>query len=228
MKVLVACEFSGAVRDAFTKLGHDAWSCDLLPNETPGNHYQGSVLDIIGGGEWDLMIAHPPCTYLTLTGNKWFKPEFADRFPNRHQQRQEAVDFFMLLANANIPKIAIENPIGVMSRIYRKPNQIIQPYEYGHETTKATCLWLKGLPNLKPTNIVSKGEVVISKSGNRMSRWYYETSKLPLKGGIRAKARSVTFQGIADAMADQWGRMEEPMRCAPTVQMEIGLGIAEV
>jgi len=227
VRVLVACEFSGAVRDAFAKLGHDAWSCDLLPNETPGNHYQGSVLDIIGGG-WDLMIAHPPCTYLTLTGNKWFKPEFADRFPNRHQQRQEAVDFFMLLANADIPKIAIENPIGVMSRIYRKPNQIIQPYEYGHETTKATCLWLKGLPNLKPTNIVSKGEVVISKSGNRMSRWYYETSKLPIKGGIRAKARSVTFQGIADAMADQWGRMETSMRSSPTVQMEIGLGIAEV
>jgi hypothetical protein len=227
MRVLVACEFSGTVRDAFAKLGHDAWSCDLLPNETPGNHYQGSVLDIIGGG-WDLMIAHPPCTYLTLTGNKWFKPEFADRFPNRHQQRQEAVDFFMLLANADIPRIAIENPIGVMSRIYCKPSQIIQPYEYGHETTKATCLWLKGLPNLKPTNIVSKGEVVISKSGNRMSRWYYETSKLPIKGGIRAKARSVTFQGIADAMADQWGRMETPMRCAPIMQMEIGLGIAEV
>ena len=227
MRVLVACEFSGAVRDAFAKLGHDAWSCDLLPTETPGNHYQGSVLDIIGGG-WDLMIAHPPCTYLTLTGNKWFKPEFADRFPNRHQQRQEAVDFFMLLANADIPKIAIENPIGVMSRIYRKPNQIIQPYEYGHETTKATCLWLKGLPNLKPTNIVSKGEVVISKSGNRMSRWYYETSKLPLKGGIRAKARSVTFQGIADAMADQWGRMEETMCSSPIMQVQDRLGFAEV
>jgi len=227
MRVLVACEFSGAVRDAFAKLGHDAWSCDLLPNETPGNHYQGSVLDIIGGG-WDLMIAHPPCTYLTLTGNKWFKPEFADRFPNRHQQRQEAVDFFMLLANADITKIAIENPIGVMSRIYRKPNQIIQPYEYGHETTKATCLWLKGLPNLKPTNIVSKGEVVISKSGNRMSRWYYETSKLPLKGGIRAKARSVTFQGIADAMADQWGRMEETMCSSPIMQVQDRLGFAEV
>ena len=227
MRVLVACEFSGAVRDAFARLGHDAWSCDLLPTETPGNHYQGSVLDIIGGG-WDLMIAHPPCTYLTLTGNKWFKPEFADRFPNRHQQRQEAVDFFMLLANADIPKIAIENPIGVMSRIYRKPNQIIQPYEYGHETTKATCLWLRGLPNLKPTNIVSKGEVVISKTGNRMSRWYYETSKLPLKGGIRAKARSVTFQGIADAMADQWGRMEETMCGSPIMQVQDRLGFAEV
>jgi hypothetical protein len=204
MRVLVACEFSGAVRDAFIGGGHDAMSCDLLPNETFGPHYQGSVMDILNDG-WDLMIAHPPCTYLTLTGNKWFKPEFAERFPTRHQDREDAIEFFMALANAPIPKIAIENPIGVMSSRYRKPNQIIQPWQYGHETTKATCLWLKGLPNLVPTNVVSKGEVVISKSGNRMSRWYYETSKLPLKGGIRAKARSVTFQGIADAMADQWG-----------------------
>jgi len=205
MKVLIACEFSGAVRDAFIKAGHEAMSCDLLPTEAPGPHYQGSVLDIINDG-WDLMIAHPPCTYLTLTGNKWFKPEFADRFPTRHQDRQDAIDFFMVLANAPIPKIAIENPIGVMSSRYKKPNQIIQPWQYGFPTTKATCLWLKGLPNLVPTNVVSKGEVVISKSGNRMSRWYYETSKLPLKGGVRAKARSVTFQGIADAMADQWGK----------------------
>jgi hypothetical protein len=206
MKVLIACEFSGAVRDAFIGGGHEAMSCDLLPTEVPGPHYQGSVLDIINDG-WDLMIAHPPCTYLTLTGNKWFKPEFADRFPTRHQDRQDAIDFFMTLANAPIPKIAIENPIGVMSSRYKKPNQIIQPWQYGFPTTKATCLWLKGLPNLVPTNVVSKGEVVISKSGNRMSRWYYETSKLPLKGGVRAKARSVTFQGIADAMADQWGKV---------------------
>jgi hypothetical protein len=204
MRVLIACEFSGAVRDAFTKAGHEATSCDLLPNETPGAHYQGSVMDILNDG-WDLMIAHPPCTYLTLTGNKWFKPEYAERFPTRHKDREDAVEFFMALANAPIPKIAIENPIGIMSSRYRKPNQIIQPWEYGHETTKATCLWLKGLPNLTPTNIVSKGEVVISKSGNRMSRWYYETSKITLKGGLRAKARSVTFQGIADAMASQWG-----------------------
>ena len=204
MRVLIACEFSGAVRDAFTKAGHEATSCDLLPNETPGAHYQGSVMDILNDG-WDLMVAHPPCTYLTLTGNKWFKPEYAERFPTRHKDREDAVEFFMALANAPIPKIAIENPIGIMSSRYRKPNQIIQPWEYGHETTKATCLWLKGLPNLVPTNIVSKGEVVISKSGNRMSRWYYETSKITLKGGLRAKARSVTFQGIADAMASQWG-----------------------
>ena len=204
MKVLIACEFSGVVRDAFIGGGHEAMSCDLLPTEVPGPHYQGSVLDIINDG-WDLMIAHPPCTYLTLTGNKWFKPEFADRFPTRHQDREDAIEFFMALANAPIPKIAIENPIGVLSSRWRKPNQIIQPWQYGFPTTKATCLWLKGLPNLVPTNIVSKGEVVVSKSGNRMSRWYYETSKLPLKGGVRAKARSVTFQGIADAMAAQWG-----------------------
>jgi len=204
MRVLIACEFSGAVRDAFIGEGHDAMSCDLLPNETPGPHYQGSVMDILNDG-WDLMIAHPPCTYLTLTGNKWFRPEYAERFPTRHKDREDAVEFFMALANAPIPKIAIENPIGIMSSRYRKPNQIIQPWEYGHETTKATCLWLKGLPNLTPTNIVNKGEVVISKSGNRMSRWYYETSKITLKGGLRAKARSVTFQGIADAMASQWG-----------------------
>ena len=181
-------------------------SCDLLPTEGPGDHYQGSVFDVLDAG-WDLMIAHPPCTYLTLTGNKWFKPEFANRFPTRHQDRQDAIDFFMKLADSNIPKIAIENPIGVMSSKWRKPDQIIQPWEYGHETTKATCLWLKGLPTLKPTNIVSKGEVVISKSGNRMSKWYYDTSKLPIKGGIRAKARSKTFQGIADAMASQWGEL---------------------
>jgi hypothetical protein len=208
MKVLIACEFSGAVRDAFIRGGHEAMSCDLLPNETLGPHYQGNVFDIINDG-WDLMIAHPPCTYLTLSGNKWFKPEFQERFPTRHKDREDAIKFFMDLVNSNISKFAIENPIGVMSTKWRKPDQIIQPFEYGHNTTKATCLWLKGLPKLQPTNIVGKGEVVISKSGNRMSRWYYETSKLPIKGGIRAKARSVTFQGIADAMAQQWGNTNE-------------------
>jgi len=203
MRILVACEFSGSVRDAFIKNGHDAMSCDLEPTEVPGPHYQGNVMDVIDQ-DWDLMIAFPPCTYLTLTGNKWFKPEFSNRFPTRNQDRKNAIKFFMDLVNLPIPKIAIENPIGVMSSFYRTPDQIIQPWEYGHKTTKATCLWLKGLPMLRPTNIVDKGEVVISKSGNRMSRWYYETSKLPIKGGIRAKARSVTFQGIADAMANQW------------------------
>jgi hypothetical protein len=203
MKILIACEFSGTVREAFTKLGHHVTSCDIKPTDIPGKHYQGDIADIINDG-WDMMIAFPPCTYLTLTGNKWFKPEFSNRFPTRNQDRKNAIKFFMDLVNLPIPKIAIENPIGVMSSFYRTPDQIIQPWEYGHKTTKATCLWLKGLPMLRPTNIVDKGEVVISKSGNRMSRWYYETSKLPIKGGIRAKARSVTFQGIADAMANQW------------------------
>ena len=205
MRVLVACEYSGRVRDAFIRGGHDAMSCDLAPTDVPGPHYEGDVMDIITDN-WDLLIAFPPCTYLTLTGNKWFKPEFADRFPERHQQRKDAIDFFMKIANMPIPRIAIENPIGIMSSHYRKPDQIIQPWQFGFPTTKATCLWLKGLPLLKPVNIVEKGEVVISKSGNRMSKWYYETSKLPLKNGARAKARSVTFQGVADAMADQWGK----------------------
>ena len=204
MKVLVACEFSGTVRDAFIRGGHDAMSCDLLPTDGPGPHYRGDVMDVIGAG-WDLMIAFPPCTYLTLTGNKWFKPEFAKRFPTRRQNRKDAIDFFMQLVNLPISRIAIENPIGVMSSNYRTPDQIIQPWQFGYPTTKATCLWLKGLPLLQPTNIVSKGEVVISKSGNRMSKWYYETSKLTLKNGVRAKARSVTFEGIANAMAEQWG-----------------------
>ena len=203
MKVLVACEYSGVVRDAFIAQGHDAWSCDLRDTDQLGPHYCGDVRDILGDG-WDLMVAHPPCTYLTVTGNKWFKPEFADRFPTRHQDRQDAHDFFMLLSNARIPRIAIENPIGVMSTLWRKPDQIIQPHMFGHPTTKGTCLWLKGLPKLAATNNVEP-EWVAHKSGNRTSKWYYETSLHPL--AEREKLRSVTFQGIADAMADQWGKI---------------------
>jgi hypothetical protein len=204
MKVLIACEFSGTVRDAFTKLGHDAWSCDLEPTETPGNHYQGDVMNIINEG-WDLMVAHPPCTYLTVTGNKWMKEEYKDRFPTRKQDRQDAINFFMQLVNANIPKIAIENPIGIMSTHYRKPDQIIQPYHFGHEASKSTCLWLKNLPLLKPTNIVSKGEFVVYKSGKRMTKWYADAASLSPKE--RAKIRNKTFQGVADAIASQWGEI---------------------
>ena len=196
MKVLVACEFSGTVRDAFTKLGHDAWSCDLEPSETPGNHYQGDVLAILNDG-WDLMIAHPPCTHLAVSGARHFAKKIADG------RQQEGIDFFMSLANSNIPRYAIENPIGIMSTKYRKPDQIINPWEYGHRVTKATCLWLKNLPKLTPTNIVDKGEVWTAKSGKQMSQWYYDTSCLPPKE--REKARNKTFQGIADAMAQQWG-----------------------
>lgn len=196
MKVLIACEFSGTVREAFRKLGHDAWSCDLEPTDTPGNHYQGDVLDILKEG-WDLMIAHPPCTHLAVSGARHFEQKRKDG------RQKQGIDFFMEMINAPIPKIAVENPVGIMSSLYRKPNQIIEPYEYGHECTKKTCLWLKDLPLLKPTNIVGKGDIWVAKSGKRMSQWYYDSSCLPPKQ--REKMRNKTFQGIADAMAQQWG-----------------------
>lgn len=198
MKVLIACEFSGTVRDAFAKLGHDAWSCDLEPTDKLGNHYQGNVMDIINDG-WDLMIAHPPCTHLAVSGARHFEQKRKDG------RQQQGIDFFMQMINAPIPMIAVENPVGIMSSIYRKPNQIIEPYEYGHNCTKKTCLWLKGLPLLNPTNIVYKGDVWVAKSGKRMSQWYYDSSCLPPKQ--REKMRNKTFQGIADAMADQWGNL---------------------
>lgn len=193
MRVLVACEYSGAVRDAFIAQGHDAVSCDLLPTDVPGPHHQGSVLDIINDG-WDMMIAFPPCTHLAVSGARWFAAKRADG------RQQQGIDFFMALANANIPKIAIENPVGIMSTEWRKPDQIIQPWQFGHEATKTTCLWLKGLPELTPTNIVGKGERHITKSGRSLPKWY----NLP-PSEDRWKVRSKTFQGIADAMAQQWG-----------------------
>ena len=183
MKVLVACEFSGRVRDAFISKGYDAMSCDLLPSETPGPHYQGDVLDVLDDG-WDLMIAHPPCTHLAVSGAAWFAEKRKDG------RQQEAIDFFMKLANAEIPKIAVENPISIMSTVWRKPDQIIQPWMFGHGETKATCLWLKNLPKLQPTNVVSGREQRLHRLPPSPDRW---------------KLRSVTFQGIADAMAEQWG-----------------------
>jgi len=185
----VACEYSGTVRDAFINAGHSAMSCDLLPTDVPGPHYQGDVFDIIGDG-WDLMIAHPPCTFLTVAGNKWMKPEFAERFPGRIEAREEAAEFFMRLYAAMIPKVAIENPIGVMSSRFRKPNQVIQPWMFGHGETKATCLWLRGIPSLTPTDVVEGREQRLHRLPPSPDRW---------------KLRSKTFQGIADAMADQWG-----------------------
>ena len=193
MRVLIACEYSGAVRDAFIKLGHDAVSCDLLPTDVPGPHHQGSVLDILNDG-WDMMIAFPPCTHLAVSGARWFAAKRADG------RQQQGIDFFMELANANIPKIAIENPVGIMSTEWRKPDQIIQPWQYGHEATKTTCLWLKGLPELTPTNVVGKGARHVTKSGRSLPEWY----NLP-PSEDRWKIRSKTFQGIADAMAQQWG-----------------------
>lgn len=201
MKVLIACEYSGTVRDAFTKKGWDATSCDLLPTDTPGNHYQGDVFDIIEDG-WDLMIAHPPCTYLTVTGNKWMKPEFEPRFPTRKQDRLDAIDFFMALANANIPKICLENPVGIMSTAWKKPEQYIQPYHFGETHSKRTGLWLKNLPLLRPTKTVEP-LIYTYKDGRKDPLWHVESLKLPPLE--RMKVRSKTFQGIADAMAEQWG-----------------------
>jgi len=183
MKVLVACEHSGAVRDELIRLGHDALSCDLLPSDTPGPHYRGDVRDILGEA-WDMVIAFPPCTHLAVSGAKHFAQKRADG------RQQEGIDFFMLFTGLeHVPRVAIENPVGIMSTHYRKPDQIIQPWQFGHGETKATCLWLKGLPKLAPTNIVEGREARI----HRMA-----------PGPNRGRERSKTYQGIANAMAQQW------------------------
>ena len=197
MKVLVACEYSGIVRDAFAAKGHDAWSCDILPTESPGNHFQGDVLEHLDKG-WDMMIAHPPCTHLAVSGARWFtegkKP---------WSLQEEALDFVRKLLNAPIDKIALENPISVISTKIKKPTQIIQPYQFGHEAQKTTCLWLKNLPKLKSTKVVGKGQFTIFKSGKKHPKWYADALKLSKHD--RMKKRSETFKGIAQAMADQWG-----------------------
>jgi hypothetical protein len=248
MRVLVACECSGAVRDAIKANGHHAVSCDLLPTSTPGMHYQGDVRDLLDGWEpvqftrdctldgatddyctltqrdceqcscvgptqegveyrevngvllgrpedhlhWDLMIGHPPCTDLAASGARWFKVKGPERI-------QQAVDFVRLLADAPIPKIAIENPIGLLSSMWRKPDQIVQPWWFGDEATKSTCLWLKGLPPLVATNVVGKGERHVTKSGRSLPTWY-NLPPSPERGQIRSK----TFGGFAQAIADQW------------------------
>ena len=207
MKVLIACEYSGTVRDAFIKRGHQAISCDILPTDVPGPHYQGDVFDLIddrNSNGWDLMIAHPPCTYLTVTGNKWMKPEFAHRFPDRHKQRQEALEFFKRLFECNIPRVCLENPVGVVSTMYRKPTQYIHPWQFGDPHSKKTGLWLKNLPALIPTKIVEP-QFHAYKDGRKDPVWHMDSMKLPPLE--RMKFRSKTFQGIADAMADQWSNL---------------------
>jgi len=183
MKVLVACEFSGTVRDAFAALGHDAWSCDLEPSDKPGNHIQGDVLPILDQG-WDLMVAHPPCTHLCVSGARWFK--------DKQSEQRDALDFVARLLDCSIARIALENPIGIISSRIRKPTQIVQPWQFGHGEVKATCLWLKGLPILRPTNIVD---------GRHPACWLAPPSP------NRWKIRSKTYEGIAKAMADQWGSL---------------------
>jgi hypothetical protein len=182
VKILIACEFSGIIREAFKAKGHDAWSCDLSPSEIPGQHIQWDVLQVLENHDWDMMIAHPPCTYLAVSGARWFK--------DRIQQQQDALNFVQKLMNAAIDKICIENPVSVISTHIRKPDQIIQPWMFGHGETKKTCLWLKNLPLLLPTNIVEGRE-------NRVHR-------MPPSEN-RGRERSRTYAGIGSAMADQWG-----------------------
>lgn len=198
MKVLVACEYSGAVRDAFIKEGHDAVSCDLLPSDVSGPHYQGDVMDIIGQG-WDLMVAHPPCTYLCSSGLHWNK-----RVQGRAEKTEEALSFVSRLLSAPIPMIALENPVGCIGTRIRPADQIIQPWQFGHDASKATCIWLQGLPNLVPTNLVPPRLI----EGRK--RWGNQTdsgqNRLP-PSADRWKIRSATYQGIATAMASQWGNL---------------------
>lgn len=195
MKVLIACEYSGVVRDAFIKAGHEAMSCDLLPTETYGPHYQGDVRDVLSP-DWDLMIAHPPCTYLASSGLHW-----NTKRPERAALTEEALELIKLLMDAPIARIAIENPIGCISSRIRKPDQIIQPWMFGEDASKATCLWLKGLPLLQPTNILPGGKE--ARRGNQTPSGQNKLGPSP----DRWKERSKTYQGIADAMAQQWGKM---------------------
>lgn len=201
MKVLVACEYSGVVRDAFAAKGHDATSCDILPTERPGKHYQGDVRDILDNG-WDLMIAHPPCTYLCVAGLHYSKKD-----PERMAMTHEALDFFKLLYGSDIPMIAVENPVGYVSTAFRRPDQIINPFQFGEPQRKKTCLWLKGLPLLVPqTNLeVLPTKTIIRKTGSKAGQPY----NYYWRQGKTAHERSRTFQGIADAMAEQWGEQKK-------------------
>lgn len=187
MRVLVACEYSGIVRDAFLARGHDAMSCDLLPTEAPGPHYQGDVRDLLHDG-WDLMIAHPPCTDLAVSGARWFS--------EKREQQAAALEFVLMLALAPIPRIAIENPVSIISSRIAKPTQTIQPWQFGHGECKRTCLWLIGLPKLEATHVVAGREQRVHLMAPGPERW---------------KERSRTFLGIAQAMADQWGDAPAPL-----------------
>lgn len=213
MKVLVGCEFSGVVRDAFIRAGHDAMSCDLLPTEAPGPHYQGDVRDVLDGG-FDLAVFHPPCTYLCLSGLHW-----NNRRPGRRALTAEALDFVRLLLNAPIPRIALENPKGCISTYIRPPDQTIQPYHFGHDASKATCFWLKNLPRLRPTEYVppQHGFWLIEpgrESPRQMYRWANQSPSGNCRlapSPMRWMNRSKTFPGVAAAMAAQWGATQMPV-----------------
>lgn len=223
MKILVACEESQRVCTAFREKGHEAFSCDI--QECSGGHPEwhilGDVLPMLNGNakfitqdgktheiseKWDMIIAHPPCTYLTVTGNRWFnKEKYGKKAVKRHKDREEAICFFLEIANADCDKIAIENPVGIMSTVWQKPTQIIQPFMFGEPFEKRTCLWLKNLPNLKPTKIVTPPERIKFNSGKTMPEWYAKLWHLPKEE--RERERSKTFTGIARAMVEQWGNL---------------------
>jgi len=234
MKILVACEESQAITKELRALGHDAYSCDLLPcsgghpewhfnydvfqviEENGGTLQNGDV--VIDGLDWELMIAHPPCTFLAVSGARWYyHPDDSGmptserrphpRFPNRAKDREEAVEFFIKLCEAPIDKIAVENPVGIISTRYRKPNQTVHPWMFGDEASKATCLWLKNLPLLEPTNIVGKGERVVLKSGKSLPKWYSDALTNSKTAAERRTLRSKTFKGMAQAMALQWTKL---------------------
>lgn len=205
MKILVACEESQRVTKAFRMRGHEAYSCDLLEcsGDMPEYHIKGDALSLINL-DWDMVLAFPPCTYLTVTGNRWFNVErYGEKAIQRQKLREEAIDFFMQFVNCNCERVAIENPIGVMSTVYRKPDQIIQPYMFGDAERKSTCLWLRGLPLLEPTEIVEPDIYTYKNGKGTDSKWHMESLKLPPKE--RAIYRSKTFPGVARAMAEQWG-----------------------
>lgn len=234
INILVACEESQRVCVEFRNLGFNAYSCDLLPcsGGHPEWHFKQDVLEVIknkGGilengkkiqikGEWDLMVAHPPCTYLAVSGAKWFyHPDDKNlpiserrphpKFPNRAKDREDGAEFFLKLANSGVKRIAIENPIGVMSNRFRKPDQIVQPYYFGDRASKTTCLWLKNLPPLKPTKIVDKGEYIQFNSGRKIAKWYSDALTTTKTAAERQTLRSKTFPGFAKAIATQWGEV---------------------
>jgi len=231
MRILVACEESQAITKELRKLGHDAYSWDLLPcsGGHPEWHFQEDVFKIIenhGGilqngeenistDQWEMMIAHPPCTFLAVSGARWYyHPEDKDmpvqnrrphpKFPNRVNDRDEALEFFIKLNEAPIEKIAVENPVGIVNTKYKKPNQTVHPWMFGDEASKATCLWLKNLPKLEPTKIVGKGERVILSSGKSLPKWYSDALTQAKSAAERRTLRSKTFEGMAKAMAEQW------------------------
>lgn len=233
INVLIACEESQRVCNEFRKLGFNAYSCDIIDcsGGHPEWHFKQDVLEVIknkGGilqtgekikieGNWDLMIAHPPCTYLASSGAKWYyHPNDKElpieerrphpKFPNRAKDREEGANFFLALANADVKRIAVENPVGIMSTRFRKPDQIVQPYFFGDSATKSTCLWLKNLPKLEPTNMVSKGEFVVLSSGKKLPKWYSDALTTAKTTAERRTLRSKTFPGFAKAMAEQWSK----------------------